>query len=163
MTPLPRDHGDYTQLDKCPCILCTDYRLALSAYRNATDSASAHKPTCRCAVCTHQRKLKTDYFATDSRRTLWSEATYLVADYTWQNRFLTWLERRILDDSWTVTASRTSSKYFWIHDSEELALRWWVERWYEETSGADTTLSADKILSEDFKFTSKPQKGTPSA
>lgn len=150
MPELPREHYDYVELDDektlCLCVLCITYRATLAPYLLATASSSDHSLRCRCEKCRSRRKLEVDMLVADNKRTLWSECCFISLYKPWRESFLKWMEHKILNDSWALSAKRKSTNYFWVHEVEQIETGAWLEEWHAEVNTNTALMSADRIL-----------------
>ena len=150
MSVLPRDHADYTELNDCPCILCTEYRTVLGPYVKSAETIKNHLSHCHCRLCENHRILNNLHLAADGKRTLWCESIFIVSDKPWGDQFLDWMEGKILNDhTWAMRNGRPDPIFWWVHEGENKTMAFWLEEWANSLSSDDIAMmSADKILRE---------------
>lgn len=151
---LPRDHADYIALNEpdtfCTCVLCVEYRFAVTPYLESAERTQEHSFRCKCPACKERRRLESEQLAKDNRRTLWCEACFTATGKPWGGLFLDWIENKILNDhTWAIFPKGKSTVYWWVHEGERRSIDWWLEEWLNETGYADKMISADKIMRDD--------------
>lgn len=144
MTPLPRIHADYTELDNCPCVLCVNYREATGLYLESIKAMEQvnHTIRCSCEVCKKHRRLLRSQTIADAKRTLWSESVFTAEGHSWGPLFMDYMEKQIFDEKYTA--------YFWTQDVETLSMDHWIESFIEEVGESEIRISASRMHSEDI-------------
>ena len=148
--PLPRKHWNYDEIDNekspCQCVLCVNYRATIPPYLKATESSADHGISCRCSNCKERRRTEINMLVADNKKTLWSEGCFISLHKPWRESFLDWLEKKILNDDWALSARRKNTNYFWVHEAERIETGTWLEEWHQETNSSQPLMSAGRLL-----------------
>lgn len=116
----PLEHADYPLLDqRCACSICIDWRDKKAIFDAALQIVISHQRTCKCAECKVMRRAGTAYHASNNRRDLYSEMSYLVGGKKWGHHAMRWLENEIKDpartDGWWQGRAPYYSMASWLN------------------------------------------------